>query len=212
VKALGLLSLLFLVGCAHRVRAPADVGAGSIAAPHSTQTSEQSPKPGEPSPSPPAAAGSARSAPSAKEGAAGASAPTPPSLNTTRPKPSEVVPRAAPTAAARPSSLKPASVPAPLDLTSLEQRLRDTHAIGVFTKLSLKNQVDDLLATVREYHNGQGGRTSLQDVKQQYDQLLLKVLNLLQDRDPPLASSIRESRDAIWNLLADRDQFQKFHL
>jgi len=36
-----------------------------------------------------------------------------------------------------------------LDLTGLEQRLRETHAIGLFTKLSLKNQVDDLLANSR---------------------------------------------------------------
>jgi hypothetical protein len=39
-----------------------------------------------------------------------------------------------------------------LDLGSLEQRLRDTKAIGVFTKLSLKNQVDDLLDEFRDFH------------------------------------------------------------
>jgi len=47
-------------------------------------------------------------------------------------------------AAPAPSPSKPAATPA-LDLKSLEKRLRETTAIGVFTKLALKNQVDDLL-------------------------------------------------------------------
>jgi hypothetical protein len=42
-----------------------------------------------------------------------------------------------------------------LDLKGLEQRLKATKAIGLFTKLSLKNQVDDLLAKFRAYHGGQ---------------------------------------------------------
>ena len=37
----------------------------------------------------------------------------------------------------------------PLDVAALKARLRDTHAIGVFTKLALKNQVDDLLQQFR---------------------------------------------------------------
>jgi hypothetical protein len=108
-------------------------------------------------------------------------------------------------------SAKTGAAPAPLDLSLLAQRLRDTRAIGVFTKLSLKNQLDDLLATVRDYHNGQGNAT-LQDAKQRYDVLISKAVGLLQSGDPVLASSIRGSREAIWTLLADRDQFQKLHL
>jgi hypothetical protein len=87
---------------------------------------------------------------------------------------------------------------AALDLASLEQRLRDTHAIGVFTKLSLKNQVDDLLDEFRAA-----------ELRQRYDLLLLKVLTLLQDSDPPLASAISASREAIWGILTDREKFQK---
>jgi hypothetical protein len=100
-----------------------------------------------------------------------------------------------------------ATTPA-LDLAALEQRLRDTHAIGVFSKLSLKNQVDDLLAQFKAFYGGQA-RTSLTELRQRYDLLLLKVLSLLQDGDPPLASAISTSREAIWGVLADRDKFQK---
>jgi hypothetical protein len=89
-----------------------------------------------------------------------------------------------------------------LDLTALEQRLRDTHAIGLFTKLSLKNQVDDLLDEFRAHHRGQAN-PPLTALRQRYDLLLMKVLTLLQDGDPPLASAISSSREAIWGLLND---------
>ena len=108
------------------------------------------------------------------------------------------------------ASVAPTARPEPpaLDLTALEQRLRDTHAIGVFSKLSLKNQVDDLLSRFRAFYSGQA-RMSLAELRQRYDLLLLKVLSLLQDGDPPLASAISASREAIWRILADREKFQK---
>jgi hypothetical protein len=99
-----------------------------------------------------------------------------------------------------------ASGPAPLDLASLEQRLRDTHAIGVFTKLSLKNQVDDLLSQFRAFYAGQGGLT-LAGLRHSYELLLLKVVTLLQEDDPALATAVSSSREAIWAILSDRDRF-----
>jgi len=111
--------------------------------------------------------------------------------------------------AAQTASAQPAARPPALDLAGLEQRLKDTHAIGLFTKLSLKNQVDDLLGALRAFHGGQIP-PPLPELRQRYDLLLLKVLTLLQDGDPPLASAIAASREAIWGLLSDRNQFQKF--
>jgi hypothetical protein len=116
------------------------------------------------------------------------------------------IPPPADHASSAPASEKPSA--AALDLASLEERLRDTHAIGVFTKLSLKNQVDDLLDEFRAFHKGQT-KTSLAELRQRYDLLLLKVLTLLQDSDPPLASAISASREAIWGILTDREKFQK---
>ena len=94
----------------------------------------------------------------------------------------------------------------PLDLASLEQRLRDTKAIGVFTKISLKNQVDDLLTQFRAFHQGRAGAV-LTDLREQYNLLLLKVLSLLQGSDPVLAQAIAASREALWGLLADPAKF-----
>lgn len=100
---------------------------------------------------------------------------------------------------------KPETAP-PLDLKSLETRLKETKAIGVFTKLALKNQVDDLLSQFRAYYQGQR-KTTLSELRRPYDMLLLKVLALLQDADPPLAGAIVASREAIWSILADPAKF-----
>ncbi len=108
-----------------------------------------------------------------------------------------------PTVAARPA------VPPPLDLRSLEQRLKDSSAIGVLTKLSLKNQVDDLVQRFRAFHEGQRPPT-LTDLRPAFELLLMKVLSLLQDHDAKLANDINASRDAIWGVLADRDKLAPF--
>jgi hypothetical protein len=108
-------------------------------------------------------------------------------------------------ASAAPGPGKPEAPPS-LDLVSLEQRLRDTKAIGVFSKISLKNQVDDLLAQFRAFHQGRAG-TVLTELRDRYNLLLLKVLSLLQGSDPVLAQAIASSREAIWGLLADPAKF-----
>jgi hypothetical protein len=95
-----------------------------------------------------------------------------------------------------------------LDLKSLETRLRETDAIGVMTKLTLKSQVDDLLDRFRAYHEGRA-KTPLAELRQPYDSLILKVLALLQDKDPPLAGAIAASREAIWSILTDGARFSK---
>jgi hypothetical protein len=114
---------------------------------------------------------------------------------------------AAKTAAAAPAPEKPAAPP-PLDLGALEKRLKETDAIGVMTKLTLKNQVDDLVGRFRAYYAGRA-KTTLAELRQPYDLLILKVLTLLQDGDPSLASAIRSSREAIWGILSDPEKFSK---
>lgn len=99
--------------------------------------------------------------------------------------------------------------PPPLDLKSLETRLKETKAIGVLTKLSLKNQVDDLLAQFREFYRGKLNIT-LAELRRPFDLLLLKLLSLLQDADPTLAAAIVASREAIWGILSDRARFASF--
>lgn len=141
----------------------------------------------------------------------------PPSIPVASPKPSPSPP-AATNVAAKPTPAPPvvpkvANTPptprpaaAPLDLKLLSIRLRETKAIGVLTKLSLKNQVDDLLEKVRAYHRRQGTAT-LTELRRNYDMLVFKVLSLLQDSDPTLARDIVKSRAAIWDILVDPYKF-----
>lgn len=95
---------------------------------------------------------------------------------------------------------------APLDVEALKARLRDTDAIGLFTKIALKNQVDDLLERFRTHH-GNGQSNDVAALRQPFDLLVLKVLALIQDGDPTLARTVAASREPIWDILADREKF-----
>ena len=50
-------------------------------------------------------------------------------------------------------------------------------------------------------------KTTLAELRRSYDLLVLKVLSLLQDSDPALASAIVASREAIWGILSDPAKF-----
>jgi hypothetical protein len=115
----------------------------------------------------------------------------------------------APVAQARkpPAAAPPAPTPtATLDLNALKVRLKETKAIGLFTKISLKNKVDDLLEQFRDHYQG-NAKLTMTELRRSYDLLLMKVLSLLQDTDQNLASAIVSSREAIWGLLADPKKF-----
>jgi hypothetical protein len=121
-------------------------------------------------------------------------------------KPAAPVARAA--TPQKPATTNARVAAATLDLDALEQRLKDTDAIGVFTKIALKNQVDDLLKRFRAYHQSDG-KTALTQLRQSYDQLLLKVNDVLKNGDPSLAGEIMGSREAIWGVLSDPVKFAK---
>jgi hypothetical protein len=148
--------------------------------------------------------------PAPRSGGVAALPPSQPGRVATPPKKSVTsVPGKAPAvaaAAAAPVTVAAAAKPQ-LDFKSMEQRLRDTGAIGVFTKLSIKNQVDDLLKSFTGYHAGHVPPT-LDQLHQRYDGLLLKVVSLVQDDDATLAASISASRAAIWEILSNRESFK----
>jgi hypothetical protein len=181
--------------------APARPKPPQVAAPATPRPPTAAPKPpavaaGPPAPrqnEPPRAEPVPEQSPPAPQSPAPPESMPPPSTETAPPE----------TTAAQPA--KPTAVT--LDLTALEQRLRDTKAIGVFTKLSLKNQVDDLLDEFREFHQSRD-QTMLAKLRQAFDLLVLKVLSLLQDGDPTLARDVSSSREALWRILIDPDRFR----
>ncbi len=213
-RIVGILFFLLTASCAG-VKPPAPVAPPQTAAPQATaeavvpvgtSVGPQSP----PAPTVPTQGGAVSVVPAPPP----AKPPTTPSTGQSAAKTTE------PSAKAPASPARPAQAPRkesiapdvakqkapPLDVASLEQRLKDTKAIGVLTKITLKNQIDDLLNQFRAFYQGKL-KTTLAELRRPYDLLVLKVLSLLQDSDPALAAAIVASREAIWGVLADPAKF-----
>ncbi len=94
------------------------------------------------------------------------------------------------------------------DVKALVARLRDTSAIGFFTKLALKNQIDDLMGRFRRFHAFEE-ETPLETLRDQFNLLFMKVVTLLQDRDPALGQEIAKGREILWSKLADPREFAR---
>jgi hypothetical protein len=91
-----------------------------------------------------------------------------------------------------------------MNLTELEQRVRDTRAISVFQKLALQREVNDLLSRFRNAHTG--GHNEVSTLRRPYERLIASIQAQL-GRDPKLASEISASREKIWSVLTDRTKF-----
>ena len=239
-KSIAMLLVLVAASCAHSApRQPASqpqaetqsatpepaatpVAPAMPVAPATPQpTTAAASAPSETTPTPaPQAAGNASPPPVARPPAATAAAPKPNRAAPPVAAPKPAAPRvaaappaaASPVAAASPIAALPAPVASPtLDLNALKEHLKETKAIGFFTKISLKNQVDDLMKQFREYYQGKT-KLSLKQLRQSYDLLMMKVLSLLQDTDKKLASAIVSSREAIWGLLSDQKKFDALEI
>ena len=217
--------LLLLAGCAHQ-RPALPPAAETPPATQPPAAVAPTPAATNPLPSPPSGAESVPASPATPPSPAGRPAPRPAASSTAATTArnsagppttaaagaaaaaATAVAPSATTSAPQPAAAGHRDTPAPpaLDLTSLEQRLRDTRAIGVFTKLSLKNQVDDLLAQFKAFHAGQTTVT-LAQLRQRFELLLVKVVTLLQDGDGQLAAAVSSSRDAMWAVLVDPVKF-----
>jgi hypothetical protein len=125
------------------------------------------------------------------------------------PAPSAPEPKPAAAAEARPEASVPSAesaLPRPpaVDLDQLTKRLKDTPAIGVFTKLELKRQIDELVSKARASHAK--GVPKLDAVRERFNGLVMKLLALLEDDEPSLAAEVAASRDSLWAMLADPNQ------
>ena len=183
-----------------------DVASGPPTTP-TPPTATAAPPAESPAPTPPAAPKTAEAPPPLTPAPAPKSADVPATPAPAPSRPTPPAPAPPKTAAVPKQETRPASpAPPPLDLAGLEKRLRDTKAIGVFTKLSLKNQVDDLIADFKAFHDRRSS-IKLEDLRERYNGLMLKVLSLLQRDDPPLARDLSASREALWTVLTDPVKF-----
>jgi len=83
----------------------------------------------------------------------------------------------------------------------LIERLKNSDAIGMFTKLALRSDAMDVMYAVKAYHKREK-QVSLDQVRARFDGLLLKVLALL-DNDPALSGDINMAREDIWRSLME---------
>jgi hypothetical protein len=215
---LATISIIGLTACVHHgVHQSEPDPVPSAPSPSASSAVVTEPATSAPAPMPPTGAATLPPEPPAAAPSKPASATAVMKPTAAKPPKEKAAPASAPVAPVAVAADVPAPTPAPppapstpkpqLDFKAMEQRLRNTSAIGVFTKLSIKNQVDDLMKAFRTYHSGRTPPT-LDDLHQRYDGLLLKVVSLIQNDDPNLASSISASRSAIWERLSNRESFQ----
>ncbi len=86
-----------------------------------------------------------------------------------------------------------------MDMKALGRKLRDTHALGLFTKLRLKSQADDLI----ERGRAAADRTTL---RSDYDALISSVVReLRRGGDAALAGEVECARGSVWTALLNAD-------
>ena len=211
--------IVFLVlcsGCAHKTKPetqPQPVAAAPEASKPETSKPEASKTVPTPNAKTPDSTSTAKPAPSTAKPTPSTATPAPspakpPTAKNAPTVKGQTPPEAGTSAGNKPQPATPSRATATptLDLEALKTELKQTKAIGLMTKLSLKNQVDDLLDEFRRHHAGKPTPT-LAELRRSYDLLMMKVLSLLQDRDRKLASEIVSSREQIWGLLADPKKF-----
>ena len=91
------------------------------------------------------------------------------------------------------------------DVDVLVERMKETKAIGVITKLSLKNQVDDLLEKADEIKNTNGDATEEKSaLRENFEGLILKTVTLLnKGEDYTLAEDIYLAREELWKSIME---------
>lgn len=92
------------------------------------------------------------------------------------------------------------------DLDSIISKVTSSKALGFFTKLSLKKDIDAFLDNVKNYHEGRSELT-LDQLHERYDALVHNLITLIQEKDEDLLKSIDDGRDKLWALLSDEKKF-----
>lgn len=89
-----------------------------------------------------------------------------------------------------------------INVSALKKRLRTTHAIGLFTKLAIRNDITDLTDLIKRYRKKSTLTDKLNEIRAHFDGLLLKIVALL-DEDPDLSRDLYVGREQIWQSLLE---------
>jgi hypothetical protein len=94
-----------------------------------------------------------------------------------------------------------------IDFESLEKQVRETKAMGAIAKIKLSNDINKLLAELKAFHAGKSSLT-LEQQREQYDLLYMKIVTLVQEKDPELYNQLCNAWDPIWAELQDEKNLQ----
>lgn len=94
-------------------------------------------------------------------------------------------------------------------INALLQRFKDTNAVGVFTKLSIKNNITRLNQSFGHYHQGKRP-PAIEELRERYDLMVQEIMVLLQNKDPELAKDLYAARSMLWSCLVEPDQYVLF--
>ena len=92
--------------------------------------------------------------------------------------------------------------PAHVDVDILKKRLTSTSAIGFFTKLAIRNDLVDLMGSIKKYRKKSILNDKLDELRAHFDGLILKIVALL-DEDPDLSRDLYVGREDIWQSLLE---------
>jgi len=95
-----------------------------------------------------------------------------------------------------------------IDFETLEKKITETNSMGLMTKLKLKSDINKLLAELKTFHAGNSPLTQEQH-REQYDLLYMKVVSLVQEKDPDLYHQLCNAWDPIWASLQDKHNLEK---
>jgi hypothetical protein len=95
-----------------------------------------------------------------------------------------------------------------VDFEILEKEIRKTRAIGGLTKLKLSGDINKMVNALKTYHAGDSPLT-LEQHREQYDLLYMKVVSQVQDKDPELFNKLCNAWDPLWAELQDEDNLKK---
>ena len=89
-----------------------------------------------------------------------------------------------------------------VDLDTLKLRLKSSKAIGLFTKLEIRNDIVGLVDDIHRYRKQDLLEVKLAEVRSSFDSLLLKMVDLLKS-DPMLSRDLYTGREHIWESLLE---------
>ncbi|MFQ5345797.1 MAG: hypothetical protein ACE5DZ_07555 [Mariprofundus sp.] len=89
-----------------------------------------------------------------------------------------------------------------MNFDALKERLKNTDAIGFFTKLAIRNDIVDLMDKIKRYRKQSMLKEKMQEIRTSFDGLLLKIIALLEE-DPDLSRDLYVGRESIWESLLE---------